>query len=434
MITLSYSDLSAIDPQHGISHSEFSENGKYIDQYLSGIHSRYQGFYSNDVLGNNTGLLPKYVTDILDFAKRIHGKFTTIVLLGIGGSSLGAVALRECFTAQKVSSFPKLIVLDNIDPHFLSEIETKIHFPKTLFIAISKSGETPETVAEYFYFSKKIREQGLSEKEHIIFITDPKKGFFREESQKKDIPSFPIPQNVGGRFSVLTPVGLLPAALIGIDILQLLAGAREMRTHFLSPSLEKNTPFQLASMQFILYRKGKRQNVLYAYAQKLRCIADWFRQLVAESTGKRYRNDKNEIWTGITPLAALGSTDQHSQNQLYFEGPNDKFFLFLNIKSFQNILPIPIPNDKRFSYLKNTDFGTLLHLEMEGTKGALTKANRPHTTLTLSEISEKNIGMLFFLFESATAFLGEFFRINVFDQPGVELSKNITRTLLLERK
>jgi glucose-6-phosphate isomerase len=433
MITIDSSHLSQIDLAHGLSTAELDSVSDRIPEYLQKIHARNQGFYSDDVLCND--LLEK---EIQDFADSVKGKYDHIVLLGIGGSSLGPIALREALSSpfkkegDTPCQYPKLIVLDNIDPDFLAEAESQIELSRTLFLAVSKSGGTPETVSQYFYFSKKILSVGLNISDHMVFVTDPVKSFLREESEKIGIRMFPIPPNVGGRFSVLTSVGLLPAALLGMDITKLLEGAQKMRESFLSESFNENLPFQLAAMQYLLLKKGKTQNVMYSYSQKLYRVADWFRQLLAESTGKRYAESGEEIFAGITPIAALGATDQHSQNQLYFEGPNDKFFLFLENKSFQTALPIPVPHDDRFAYLKNADFGKLLLLEMEGTKGALTEVNRPHITLSVSNVSEENIGGIFLLLEGATSFLGEFLNINTFDQPGVELSKNITRKLLLE--
>lgn len=424
MLTLNTSSLSTIDAKHGVSPLELNALASRLPEYIEKIHTRNQGFYSNDVLKNTD-----FVKEILAFAGAVEEKYESIVILGIGGSSLGTIALRDAFGHSRAGTFPECIVLDNVDPDLIAETLETLELEKTLFLVISKSGGTPEILSQYFFFADALQKAGLEEKDHFVFITG-KTGILREAADKKDILTFPVSENVGGRFSVLTAVGLLPAALMGINIHELLAGAQEMRDLFLEKNPEKNMPFQLASIQYALLRKGKSINVMYPYAHKLFRVADWFRQLLAESTGKRYSENGKEIFTGLTPIAALGATDQHSQNQLYFEGPNDKFFLFVQTENFENTVNIPTPNDDRIAYLKNIDFTKLLHTEMEGTKGALSEVNRPHVTISLSEISEKNIGALFLLLEGATAFLGEFLNINAFDQPGVELSKNITRELL----
>jgi glucose-6-phosphate isomerase len=429
MITLKTSALSQISPKHGLSAEEMASLNAKLPEYLQGITARGQGFYTPAVVENSA-----LVNEIEAYAKSVDGKFDHIVLLGIGGSSLGPIALREAFGNSFNPARPQLIVLDNIDPDFLAEAEQAIELSKTLFLVVSKSGTTPETASQYYYFADKIAKAGLAQDEHMVFITDTSKGVLREVANQNDkIVTFPIPDDVGGRFSVLTAVGLLPAALIGIDIKAMLGGAKQMADAFQSTDASCNLPFQLAVMQYLLMQKGKSQNVMYSYSQKLFRMADWFRQLLAESTGKRYADNGKEIFTGLTPIAALGATDQHSQNQLYFEGPNDKFFLFLEIGQFKNHLPIPAPvDDERFTYLKNADFGTLLTREKEGTEGALSEMDRPHITIEIPTINEQHIGEFFLLLEGATAFMGEMLQINAFDQPAVELSKNITKKLLLE--
>ncbi|QQS59501.1 glucose-6-phosphate isomerase [Candidatus Peregrinibacteria bacterium] len=427
MIHIDFSALKTIAPEHGLSPEEQNSLNNRLPEYLQKIHARKQGFYGDHVLSNEA-----LISEIQVFADSVEETYEVIVLLGIGGSSLGTIALRDAFGHSIGGTYPELIVLDNIDPDLIAETLEGLELEKTLFLVISKSGGTPEIVSQYFFFSEVVQNAGLLEKDHFVFITGSN-GILRKEADKKDIITFSIPPDVGGRFSVLTAVGLLPAALVGIDIQALIHGAQKMRDLFLSENVNKNLPFQLASIQHLLLQKGKTINVMYPYAHKLHRVADWFRQLLAESTGKKYSNAGKEIFTGITPISALGATDQHSQNQLYFEGPNDKLFLFLENQSFQNTVQIPTPSDKRLEYLKDTDFGKLLKLEMEGTKGALTEADRPHVTISLSEISEENLGALFLLLEGATAFLGEFLDINAFDQPGVELSKNITKNLLLQK-
>jgi glucose-6-phosphate isomerase len=429
MITINFSSLFKISPSHGVSQSEFLIDKKLLPSFLEKISQREQGFHSDEVL-KNEGL----ITEIETFDKGVKGKFEYIVLLGIGGSSLGPLAIKEAFGNLIKGTKPQLFVLDNIDPDYISETLDAINLSKTLFLVITKSGGTPETLSQYFFFQKKIQEAGLLEQEHFVFITDPEKGFLRKEAQKKHITAFPIPHNVGGRFSVLTSVGLVTAALLGLDVRSFLNGALEMREQFLSETLEKNLPFQLALVQFLLFQKGKNIHVMYSYSQKLYRTADWFRQLLAESTGKKNNTQGEDVFTGLTPIKALGVTDQHSQNQLYMEGPNDKLFIFLEVEKFSSHdLPIPSPDLEEFSYLKNATFGKLLSMEKLGTEEAFTKNNRPSISIVFPEISEENLGAFFFLFEGATAFLGEFLNINAFDQPGVELSKELAREYLLKK-
>lgn len=392
-----------------------------LGEYLDNIHAKNQGFYT--IIDNNSP-----VEKVLEFASKVKGKYEDIVVLGIGGSALGTICLQQSLkhlfeNELKENDYPRLHVLDNVDPVLIKQIEDVFSLEKTLFIVVSKSGETPETLAQYFHFRSLTEIAGLNAKDHFVFITDSEKGLLREVSKNENIPSFEIPKNVGGRFSVLTSVGLLPAALIGIDIKKLIKGARDMRDLFYSDSMSHNMPFQIAALQYLLSLEGKSMTVLMPYSQKLIRFADWYRQLLAESIGKD--------GLGLTPINALGVTDQHSQSQLYNDGPNDKFFIFLKVHNFGTNIEIPVStNEKSVEYLKGVSFKKLIHTEQDGTTKALTQNGRPNITLEIDKVNEENLGGLFMLFECATAFLGEFFKINAFDQPGVELSKKITKQLL----
>lgn len=401
---------------------------KSATDFLKRINQRKQDFYK--IIDDK-----KLVSSIKNFTRKIKDKFENIVILGIGGSALGAICLEQSLTHLFKKKSPRLHVLDNIDPTLLKEFEDAIDYKKTLFLVITKSGTTPETLTQYFYFRDKINKKKLDPKKHFIFITDPKKGFLRQLAKEEKIPGFEIPENVGGRFSVLTAVGLLPAALIGIDIEKLLAGARTMRDKFLNAKTSENLPFQLAGIQYSQYQKGRNINVILPYAQKLIRLADWYCQLLAESIGKKFNNNGKIVNIGITPINALGVTDQHSQLQLYNEGPNDKLFIFLEVEKLAPELIIPnIYHQKsELKFLdKKISFNKLLKIEKKATASSLTHNKRPNITIKIDRISEKSLGELFMLFECATAFLGEFFNINAYDQPGVELSKKLTKQALLK--
>lgn len=421
MIQLKTENLTKIAAEHGLSADEMSSLNESLPKWLEAIQAKDQGFYSVIDDQSVPDSIEKYASDNKD-------KFDHFVVLAIGGSSLGTICLQQSLT--HLFKPGKLTVLDNIDPVLLREVENTINLEKTLFIVVTKSGTTPETVAEYLYFRKRCEDSDLTAKDHFVFITDPEKGFLRKVANEEGIESFAIPPNVGGRFSVLTPVGLLPAALIDLNIKELIRGAQEMRDSFLSKDPSANMPFQLAAIQYLLAKKGKIINVMIPYAQKMIRFADWYRQLLAESIGKKLDNDGKEVFVGITPINALGATDQHSQSQLYNEGPNDKLHIFAQVQNLGENLEIPSSEDESLSYLQGVSFNELIHTEMEGTVQAFTKNDRPNITIEIDEINERALGGLFLLFEGATAFLGEMFNINAFDQPGVELSKQITRELL----
>jgi len=437
MTKLNLKNLHQISPAHGLSKEDLSSKSNLIPKYLKKIHAREQGFYT--VIDNQ-----QTIDDIKTYAKNVEGKYNDIVVLAIGGSSLGTICLQQSLThifqnELRVPSskfqVPKLHVLDNIDPCLIKEIQDIIELPKTLFIVVTKSGGTPETLSEYFYFRSLTDHAGLDAKEHFVFITDPEKGLLRKIASEQNIPTFEVPPSVGGRFSVQTAVGLLPAALIGIDIDSLISGLQSMRDKFLSENLEENLPFQIATMQYELNKKGKTMNVIMPYSQRLIRFADWYRQLLAESIGKAQNEAGQTVNVGITPINALGATDQHSQSQLYNEGPNDKFFMLIRVNDFGINLPIPNlhPTEEAVNYIKDTSFEELINIELQATAESYTQNDRPNITIEIEKVDAKTLGQLFMLFEGATAFLGEYFCINAFNQPGVELAKINTKKLLLAK-
>jgi glucose-6-phosphate isomerase len=413
MIAIDYSKLAKINSTHGLNAEQLNFSSQEIEDLLRKIKSRNQGFY--DILDDT-----KTLTKIQEFiTPALKSRYKFIVVLGIGGSALGTITLKNSLKHEHGCQLgqTQLIVLDNIDPDLITEVEDVINLAETLFIVVSKSGGTVETLSQYNYFRAKIEAQNLAVTNHFIFITDPKTGLLREISQSEKITAFDIPENVGGRFSVLTPVSLLPAALIGLDIEDLIKGAKKARQAFFALDPEKNPAYKLAKIQYLLYQKQKVMNVIMPYSTKLAPITAWYAQLLAESIGKE--------GIGITPVSAKGVTDQHSQNQLYHDGPNDKLLMFIQIQNFKN--KISIPETDNFPYLKNTTFNELLELEMQGTIDSLTAQDRPTIKLSIPELSEKSLGALFFMFQASVAFLGEMFKVNAYDQPGVELSKQLTK-------
>ncbi len=393
----------------GLSWSRLKEEENRIPEFLENFHARGQGFLS----------LPKVKAQVLSvksLAEKMKGKFKDIVVLGIGGSALGVTCLRDALKGPfwNHSGHPRLFVLDNLDT--VADVEALLDLDQTLFIVISKSGSTPETMAQYFYFKQKVS------KENFVFITDPNSGELRRLGKAFGIPLLDIPENVGGRFSVLSPVGLFPAALLGIDIEELLKGAEEMGAAFLKKEMELNVPFQFAAVQYLLeWDRGVHMTVMMPYSSRLCTLADWYSQLLAESIGKEGR--------GLTPIRALGVTDQHSQLQLYNEGPKDKLICFIEVEKADGpcVPEVEIPGLK---YLSGVGFHELMNIEKKGTEQALTEYKKPTVTLSIPEVNEYELGQIFMFLEGSIAFLGEYYRINAFDQPGVELGKQLTRQLL----
>jgi glucose-6-phosphate isomerase len=421
MLYLNFENLAKIGKTHGITRAEILAQGKLIEKYLREIESKNQGFYT--IIDDKSQL-----QNINKYAKKVEGKYKDIVVLGIGGSALGTLCLKHALRyLPNKSKAPKLHIVTNIDPVKIKKIESDIDFKKTLFIVISKSGSTIETISQYLYFRQKCKDKKLKITDHFVFVTDEKEGILRMIADKEKITSFDVPKNIEGRFSVLTVVGLLPARLIGIKIEELIEGAKRIRDEFLKKNIEENTPFQLAAIQYLLAKKGKNINVLMPYSQELDFLSIWYTQLLAESIGKK--------GNGITPLRALGVSDQHSQIQLFNDGPNDKLIMFIEVEKLSENLYIPNshPELKEFELMnKKISFNRLLELEKQGTEMALTHNNRPNITIKIPKVSEENLGELFMLFETSVAFLGEFYKIYAFDQPAVELGKKFTKELLLK--
>src|SRR5262249_55859694 len=233
----------------------------------------------------------------------------------------------------------------NIDPDFIRDSLDTISPRDTIVNVIAKSGVTAETMATFAIVRRwMIDAVGETQaREHFVVTTDPAKGDLLAIAQEQRYPAFVIPPNVGGRFSVLTPVGTLPAALMSFDVEGLMAGARKAAVQAQKPFFE-NPALVAAFIQFVLEReRQKRILVLFPYSQPLWKFAFWFKQLWAESLGKKFDRRGREVYFGQTPTAALGVTDQHSQLQLFIEGPNDKAFLFWDVKEFRNSLPINHP-------------------------------------------------------------------------------------------
>ncbi len=378
-------------------------------------------------------------SELRAFADGIGQAFGDVVVLGIGGSALGAVALRgalcspvwNALSDEQREFFPRLHVLDNVDPATIASLLERIKLGSTLFIVISKSGGTAETMAQYLIVREKLEaELGESYSRHLVFITDPEKGALRRIAGSERIVSLDVPPNVGGRFSVLSPVGLLPAALIGIDVDALLAGAAEMAALSDTDEVERSPAGLYAILQWLADTElGLRNQVLMPYSDRLRDIADWFVQLWAESLGKISLAGES---VGPTPIAAAGVTDQHSQVQLFMEGPRDKTVTFVAVGKHDTDVPIPrLHTDvPELAYLGGHSLATLLDVERKATAGALAQRGRPSMTIELEHVDAWHLGALLMFFQVATVLAGGLYRVNPLDQPGVELGKRYTYAML----
>lgn len=405
--------------------------------------------YSYFKLNRGTGMMgwaelpynqDEIVKDILRTAKIVRRNCESFVVLGIGGSALGPMAvfqalchLRHNELGKRQRKAPKFYVEDNVDPERMASLLDILDLDKTVFNVITKSGSTSETMSQYLIIMDMLKARyGDKAAEHIIATTDREKGNLIKLAKKEGFKTFYVPDGVGGRFSELCPVGLLPAAVLGIDIKELLRGARQMDRHCRKSDFKSNPALVVAALSYISIKKGKNISVMMPYADSLKLMADWYCQLWAESLGKAVDNDGNPVYAGQTPVKALGVTDQHSQIQLYTEGPFDKVVTFIGVDKYRAEVKIPggcedIPS---VAFLSGHTMNELIAAEMYATEYALTKNHRPNARITLPEVNANTIGQLMFFFMLQTAYTGAMLNINTFNQPGVEEGKNATYALL----
>ncbi len=406
----------------------------------------------------NNPMRAEHLGAINTLVKEREGRFENLVVLGIGGSALGNIALQSALNAPTWNLMaqgkgggkpgrsggleappstrhgcPRLFVIDNVDPANFRAVMDVCPPKKTLYNIVSKSGETAETAAGFMIVRDMLaREVGKKASDHVVAITDPEQGTMRAICDEAGYATLPVPEGVGGRFSALSPVGLFSAAMCGIDIEGLLDGAGVMDQRCSDPDLSKNPAAMLATLLCELAaRKGKPNHVMMPYANSLYLMADWFRQLWAESLGKKYSVDGEVVYAGFTPIKALGATDQHSQVQLYREGPNDKVFAFLEVEDFDADITIPAGlGVESLAYLEGASMTTLLNSEKRATEFALVESQRPNLTIRFPRIDAQHIGEFIALWQIATAYAGHMLGVDAYNQPAVETGKKATFGLM----
>ncbi|MBT8398613.1 MAG: glucose-6-phosphate isomerase, partial [Gemmatimonadetes bacterium] len=345
--------------------------------------------------------------------------FENLVVLGIGGSALGATTLRDSLLGphwnqlddEARDHYPRLFVLDNVDPRSVSSLLGRLDLRRTLFNVISKSGSTAETMSQYMVVEGRLHDLLGQEptRGHFLFTTDPESGILREIANEEGVPTLEVPGNVGGRFSVLSAVGLLPAAVAGIDITAVLDGAKDMADRCSTPVLKDNPAGLLATLLHHADTvQGASIHVLMPYSDRLKSFAAWFQQLWAESLGKARTRDGREVNVGPTPLPAVGATDQHSLLQLLMEGPRDKVVLFMGVGAVEDPVEIPAIRQEysALSYLGGRSLFELLDTERRSTMEALRQQGRPNLSLEVDGLTPRAMGELFMLFEMATVYAG----------------------------
>jgi glucose-6-phosphate isomerase len=428
----------ALDREHGLTRARLTELAGRFGSVQAEVRQRLAdgeyGFYKLVEQGPT-------VRAIRTFAEGLGQAHEHVLVLGIGGSALGVKALLNALRRPAWNEwddegrdfFPRLTVLDNVDPTSIATALERIDPRRVLVNVISKSGGTAETMAQYLVVRAWLEEAlGSAASRHLVFTTDPSRGALRELARQEHIATLDVPADVGGRFSVLSPVGLLPAALVGIDIDQLLAGARRALERSETDDLLQNPPALYAALHWEAHiNLGAGIHVLMPYTDRLREFAEWYRQLWAESLGKRVDREGRTVHLGPTPVAAIGATDQHSQVQLFMEGPFDKVITFITIEDLGTDVKIPsagslqpLPPD--LEYLPGHTLGELLRAEHEATSTALAQMGRMNCTLRFPGLTAATLGEAIMFFQLATGYAGVWYGIDPFDQPGVELGKRLT--------
>ncbi|MDD5341639.1 MAG: glucose-6-phosphate isomerase [Patescibacteria group bacterium] len=372
----------------------------------------------------------KMLTHLYKLNKILRNHFDNMVVVGIGGSELGAKAIHGALAGDYANQLRNKKGLkiyfagDTTDPKPVLDLLKIIDLKKTIFFIVSRSGLTIEPLANFLFLRKKVIEKvGKSHHaNHFIVSTLSNKNPLYQIAKREGYLVLPHYAG-GGRYSALSINGLLPALAAGFDIKNLLKGARAIDKICKSNKLEKNSPALFAALQYLAYKKRQQNiSILMPYSYYLDDFSFWFRQLMAESVGKKK--------LGITPIASLGPSDQHSQIQLYMDGPHDKVITFVRVEKIRFDLQIPKYKNSEISYLGGHGLNSVLKIEHLATSVSLMENKRPNGTIILPELNEFYLGQLFFFFEMAVVYLGEFFNINVFDQPGVEQSKKYMYGLL----
>lgn len=369
----------------------------------------------------------KELLEIEDLAK-VSCKMNDFVVLGIGGSALGIKFLENTFFSS-LNKQPKtrVHVCDNIDgDSFVSKLNS-LNLKKTMFNVITKSGSTSETLSQMLIVMNRYKSKRIDYTKHMI-ITTTEGNVLWNWAVGVGIPVLNIPKGVGGRYSIFSAVGLLPARVMGLDIRELLNGAKISRENSFRQD-DSNIAYTCAYINYTYLKAGLTSLVTMPYSDRLALLPDFFAQLWAESLGKKYNREGLVVYTGQTPIKTIGVTDQHSQLQLYSEGVKDKLIMFLRVE--KSVLDEKVELTLPFtSHLTGVTLQSLLDYEYNATAYSLTSLDRPNYTIALETIDEKSIGELVFMLEMMTAFMGEMLNIDAFDQPGVELSKIYTKAML----
>jgi glucose-6-phosphate isomerase len=372
-------------------------------------------------------LVNQDITQIKTLANEIKQSSENFLFLGMGGAAMGPRAILNALSQMhNIRNTPRIFIFDNADPIILNNIMNNIDLSRTTINIVSKSGNTTETVAAFMIlWDKMLRELGRDEAAKRIILTCSINCTTQQLVKTYGFKTLNIPEKVVGRFSVLSASGLLLSEVAGIDCLELLQGARDILDRCAKPELWENPVYLFSSLLYIMCTEENRKiNVLMPYSDGLKTMAEWFCQLWAESLGK--------LGSGLTPYPSIGTKDQHSQLQLWMEGPEDKVVIFIKIKDYGDsyIIPKTFEGIDYFDYLVGQNMADICIAGYESTEYILTKNSKPNMSIVIPKIDAYHIGQLFLFFEISTVVTGFLFGINPFNQPWVETGKTMIRYML----
>ena len=424
----------------------YLENSRIEEKDILKYHEKVQEIHNNinEIADSETEFLgwvnlpgnydKAEVIRIKKAAERIKNNSDILIVIGIGGSYLGARAVIECLTSSFSNMLSKekrgvplvLYAGNNISPNYLNELIEAIEGKDFSINVISKSGTTTEPAIAFRTFREILENKyGIEEARKRIFVTtDKEKGALKKLSDEEGYENFVIPDNVGGRYSVLTPVGLLPIAVAGIDIEKLMKGASIAREKYLDSDVKYNDCYRYAVARNILYSNGKNIEILVNYEPKMHYITEWWKQLFGESEGKENK--------GIFPAGVDFTTDLHSMGQYIQQGERKLFETVISVNESKTDMEIRAEEDNidGLNYLAGKSMDYVNKKAMEGTILAHVTGGCPNIKIEINKLDEETIGHLIYFFEKACAMSGYILGINPFNQPGVEeYKKNMFRLL-----
>jgi glucose-6-phosphate isomerase len=426
-----------------ISEKELDDIGSQLIEEITRMNAAQKKDYQEDhasinLLDDNESL--KKIKFLINEKKKMNLKY--LVVVGIGGSNLGTVAVQEALLGRMYNQLEpptKILYADTVDTDSLHTIIDLIepvlkNDGNVLINGVSKSGGTTETIANFEVLIEVLKKYKQDYQNYVVITTD-KSSKYWTLAKKDGFALLEIPSKVGGRYSLFSAVGLFPLGILGIDIDELLNGARVMKKRCLDYRIQNNPAAMSASLIYAHHTHGKNIHDLFLFNPDLESVGKWYRQIMGESIGKEYNLKGEQVFTGITPTVSIGSTDLHSMAQLYLGGPFDKFTTFVRVERNNSSICVPVLPD--YTALVNGVQGKTLHDIMqailEGVQASFRKGNRPFVEVVLPDKTAFSIGQFMQFKMMEMMFLGALCGVNPFDQPNVEAYKRETQKILEER-